>query len=426
MKATRRQLVRWLGRGAAAAMVSAGQQSPGAIGRARPKVVIVGGGPGGATVARYLALHGGQLDITLVEAKSRYTTCFFSNLYLGGLRTYDSITQGYEHLSSAEGVAVVQDTATALDPGTRRLRLRSGASLPYDRLVIAPGVDFRYDAVGGYDETSAETMPHAWRAGTQTRRLKQQIESMDDGGLVIIAPPQGPYRCPPGPYERASMIAYYLKRTKPASKILILDSKNSFSKQSLFLEAWERYYAGMIEWIPASFTGGVKKVDAKAYTVSTSDETFEPAVANIIPPQTAGQITQQLDLADDSGWCPVDPATLESRLRSGIHLVGDAIIPGDMPKSAYSANSQAKVCAMAVASELIGSERFPARFRNTCWSHLTEDDVVKIGADYRVKDGQIRKIDGFVSQVGESMERRAQAASEARGWYKGFVKDVFG
>jgi NADPH-dependent 2,4-dienoyl-CoA reductase/sulfur reductase-like enzyme len=389
-------------------------------------VVVIGGGPGGATVARYLAPYGDELAITIVEANERYTTCFFSNLYLGGLRTFDSITHGYDTLKSERNITVMHDLATDVDPGRKTVKLRSGATLSYDRLVVAPGIGLKYDAIEGYDEAATQAMPHAWKAGPQTKLLRQQLEAMDDGGLVIIAAPPDPFRCPPGPYERASMVAHYLKRYKPACKILILDGKNRFSKQALFMEAWDRYYPDLIEWVPASFTGGVRAVGVKTMSVMTVDETFKATVANIIPPQTAGRIAHQAGLVDETGWCPVDARTLESKLWPGIYLVGDAIDPGDMPKSAFSANSQAKACAMAVATALIGAKSFEPRFRNTCWSHLAEDDAVKIGASYRAREGQIRKIDGFISKVGENRETRRETAREARGWYAGFTREIFG
>jgi NADPH-dependent 2,4-dienoyl-CoA reductase/sulfur reductase-like enzyme len=397
-----------------------------AIAQGKARVVVIGGGAGGATAARYLAQTAPSLDVTLVEANAQYRTCFFSNLCLGGLRSLDSLAHGYDTLRTAHGVNVIHDTAVAVDPGAMTVRLAGGETLAYDRLVMAPGIDFRYDAIEGYDESTAKLMPHAWRGGEQTMLLHQQIQAMPDGGLFILVAPPDPFRCPPGPYERVSLIADYFRREKPKAKILVLDAKNKFSKQVLFQDAWSQRYPGMIEWLPVDFTGGVKAVAPDKRAVMTADETFEAAVANVIPPQTAGRIARDAGLADQSGWCPVDPTTLESRLQPGVHLVGDAIIPGEMPKSAFSANSQAKVCAMAVAAALTGSRRFEARFFNTCWSFLAADDAVKVGASYAVVDDKIAATNNFISKTGETAEIRSATARQAVAWYSAITADMFG
>jgi NADPH-dependent 2,4-dienoyl-CoA reductase/sulfur reductase-like enzyme len=396
-----------------------------ALAQGKARVVIVGGGPGGATVAKYLAETAPSLEVTLVEANAEYRTCFFSNLYLAGLRPFESLAHGYDALRAAHGIDVVHDTVAAVDPGARTVRLAGSQALAYDRLVMAPGIDFRYDAIEGYSEAAAKLMPHAWRGGEQARLLRQQLEAMPDGGLFVMAAPPDPFRCPPGPYERVSLIADYFRREKPKAKILVLDAKNKFSKQELFQDAWAQRYPGMVEWLPADFTGGVTAVIPDKRVVKTADDTFEAAVANVIPPQTAGRIARDSGLADESGWCPVDPNTLESRLQPGIHLVGDAIIPGEMPKSAFAANSQAKVCAMAVAAALTGSRRFEARFFNTCWSFLAADDAVRIGAAYAVVDGKITATQKFISKTGESADTRAAAARQAVAWYAAITADMF-
>jgi sulfide dehydrogenase [flavocytochrome c] flavoprotein chain len=396
-----------------------------AIAQGKARVVIVGGGPGGATVAKYLVETAPSLDVTLVEANAQYRTCFFSNLYLAGLRPFDSLAHGYDTLRTTHGIDVVHDTAAAVDPRAMTVRLAGGQTLPYDRLVMAPGIDFRYDAIEGYSEAAAKLMPHAWRGGEQARLLREQLEAMPDGGVFVMVAPPDPFRCPPGPYERVSLIADYFRREKPKAKILVLDSKNKFSKQELFQDAWAQRYPGMVEWLPVDFTGGVKAVIPDQRVVKTADDTFEAAVANVIPPQMAGRIARDSGLADDSGWCPVDPNTLESRLQPGIHLVGDAIIPGEMPKSAFAANSQAKVCAMAVAAALTGSRRFDARFFNTCWSFLAADDAVRIGAAYAVVDGKITATQKFISKTGESADIRAATARQAVAWYSAITADMF-
>jgi NADPH-dependent 2,4-dienoyl-CoA reductase/sulfur reductase-like enzyme len=397
-----------------------------ALGQARARVVVIGGGAGGATAAKYLARAEAPLDVTLVEANPRYTTCFFSNLCLAGLRPFDSLVHSYDTLRDRYGIKIVQDRAVAIDAAAKTVRLAGGESLAYDRLVVAPGIEFRYGAIEGYDEAAIETMPHAWRGGDQARLLRQQLEAMQDGGLFVMVAPPDPFRCPPGPYERVSLIADYFTREKPKAKILILDAKNKFSKQDLFLEAWSRRYPGMVEWLPADFTGGVTAVAPATMSVVTASETFAAAVANVIPPQTAGRIALESGLADDSGWCPVDPATLESRLLPAVHVVGDAIVPGEMPKSAFAANSQAKICAMAIAAALTGAQSFEPRFFNTCWSYLAADEAVKIGATYRVSDGKIIAAEKFISKVGESTEIRIQTARQANDWYAACTADIFG
>ena len=392
----------------------------------RARVVVIGGGVGGATVARYLSLSAKALEVTLVEPKPGYTTCFFSNLYLAGLRSFASLTHGYEALAQRYGIKVIHDAAAAIDPVRKQVRLATGASLSYDRLVVAPGIGFKPGAIEGYDDEAARVMPHAWSGGPQTQLLKQQLDSMEDGGVFVLTAPPEPFRCPPGPYERASLVAAYFKRHKPRSKILIIDAKDNFFEEDLFEDAWNRHYPGMIDWLPAQFTGGIKAVDAKARAVITASQTFKAAVANVIPPQTAAAFAQRAGLADRSGWCPVDPGTFESRLHEGIHLIGDAIASGAMPKSAFAANSQAKVCAFAIAAALTGAERSAPHLFNTCFTFLAPDDAVSDAISFTVADGATKIADIVISKVGESAATRARTAREAEGWYAAFTYDMFG
>ena len=412
--------------GATGIALAAGM-APRVLKAAEGRVVVIGGGPGGATVAKYVAKDlDGALTVTLVQATPQFTTCFYSNLYLGGYRDFDSITHSYGALRDKYGIDVIIDTAIEIDPAGKNVTLAGGRVLDYDRLVVAPGIDILYDSIDRYSEAAAEIMPHAWQGGPQTKLLRRQIEAMESGGLFILAAPAGPYRCPPGPYERVCSVAHHFKQHNPRAKILILDAKEQFPKQGLFEEAWSRYYDGMIEWVPGEFGGKVIAVDPNAMTVTTEDGPHHAAVANIIPPQHAGAIAHQARLSGESGWCPIVPATMQSRMNQDIHVVGDACIPGDMPKSAFSANSQAKVCAMAVRAALTGAPTFPPRFRNTCWSTLAAGDAVKIGATYEPTAGKIVKVDGFISEVGESREVRAQTQAEADAWYDAITADVFG
>jgi sulfide dehydrogenase [flavocytochrome c] flavoprotein subunit len=397
-----------------------------ARGQAKSRVVVIGGGIGGATVARYLAASAGTIEVTLVEPKLRYATCFFSSLYLAGMRSFESLTHGYERLAQRYGIKIIHDTAVTIDPVAKTVALKGGGKLPYDRLVLAPGIAFKFGTVEGYDQAATEIMPHAWNAGPQTELLRRKLESMEDGGVFLIVSPPNPFRCPPGPYERASLVAYYFRQFKPKSKILILDAKDSFFEQDLFQDAWVRHYPGMIEWLPGQFTGGVKSVNVKDLSVKTEAETFKAAVVNFIPPQTAGELAQRAGLADQSGWCPVEPTTFESKLQPGIHIVGDSTSGGDMPKSAFLANSQAKVCAFAVAAALTGAERFAPHLFNTCFTFLAADDAVSDAIALKPEGGTIKISEILISEVGEDAEMRRHVVKAANGWYTAFTHDVFG
>ncbi|HVL73557.1 MAG TPA: FAD/NAD(P)-binding oxidoreductase, partial [Beijerinckiaceae bacterium] len=282
----------------------------GAFGLARPalaqgkaRVVVIGGGPGGATVARYVAKDAGDaVEVTLVEPQKQFTTCFHSNLYLGGFRDFQSITHGYDRLV-AQGVRHAAQAAEAIDREKKTVRLSDGTTLPYDRLVVAPGIDIRFESVPGYSEAAAERMPHAWKAGPQTQLLKKQLDALSDGALIVMVAPPNPYRCPPGPYERVSMMAHVLKtKGHTKSRIVVLDPKPNFSKQALFQEGWERHYPGMVEWQDPKMHGGIKGVDPSAMTVQTDLETYKADLANVIPAQMAGKIARDAGLADQGGW----------------------------------------------------------------------------------------------------------------------------
>jgi NADPH-dependent 2,4-dienoyl-CoA reductase/sulfur reductase-like enzyme len=391
-------------------------------------VVVVGAGFGGASLARALRRMDAGISVTVIERDPRFVTCPSSNLVLGGLREIASITFGFGRLEAA-GVEVIHDTATGIDPIARSVSLAGGNVLQYDRLVLSPGVQMTWNAIEGYDEAAAEVMPHAWLAGPQTLLLRQQIEAMEDGGLVVISVPANPFRCPPGPYERASMIAHYLKAKKPRSKLLILDSKDEFSKQGLFAEAWEQIYPGMIEWVSGSEGGRVLSVTPATITVSTEFEDYTPAVANIIPPQAAGQIALSLGLDGGKGFCAVDPRTFESAVAPGIHLIGDAIIAGAMPKSGFSANSQAKVCGDAIVSLL--RERpltDDPKLINTCYSVVAPDYGFSVAGVYHPGADGIVAIEGSggTSPLNAPAETRALEAFYARSWYDTITAEMFG
>ena len=412
--------------GSAAAVSAVGFPAIAAAG-GKKQVVIVGGGVGGATAAKYIRRADSSVEVTLIEPNEHYFTCFMSNEVLGGDRSMDSIKFGYDGLRK-HGVTVVHDTVTAIDAKGQKVTTKGGKKFSYDRCIVAPGISF-VDNIEGYDAAATEKFPHAWKAGPQTALLRKQLEAMADGGTVLIAPPPNPFRCPPGPYERACQIAHYLKSHKPKSKILILDSKDKFSKQGLFTQAWDRHYKGMIEWVKAVDTGGgVKSVDAKTGTVSTEFEEYTPAVANIIPAQVAGTIAKVAGLTDDSGWCPISGKTFESTLQKGIHVIGDAAIQAPLPKSGYAANSEAKVVAAAVVDLVNGREPGTPSWVNTCYSIVAPHDGISVAMVYNLVDGKVAKVEGSggLTPMDSSPEDRAREEQYAHSWFNNITNDIFG
>jgi len=400
--------------------------APMVLGQAKPKVVVIGGGAGGATAARYLAKDSaGALDITLIEANPVYTTCFFSNLYLGGFRDFESLQHGYDKVA-AGGVTVINDMATAVDRAAKTVTLAGGQVLPYDRLILSPGIDFKDGSVPGWSLDVAEVMPHAYKAGPQTQLLKKMVEEMPQGGTFAMVAPPNPYRCPPGPYERISMVAHVLKQKNPTAKILVLDPKEKYSKQALFEEGWARHYDGMVEWVGPDFGGAAVEVRADTMEVLVEGEAQKVDVCNVIPGQVAGKIAAIAGVTDETGWAPVHPDTMKSKMDENIWVLGDSSAQGDMPKSGFSANSQAKVAAMTIRGELLQSKVFPARYSNTCWSLIAPDDGVKVGASYEPTPEKIASVESFISQTGEDAALRKATYEESLGWYAGITADIFG
>ncbi len=419
------------GIGAASAATALGMPSLAIAGS--KKVVVVGGGTGGATAAKYLRIADPSIEVTLIEANKEYYTCYMSNEVLGGARSLDSIRFGYDGLAR-HGVKVVHDTVTGIDADKRVVTTAGGDSFAYDRCIVAPGIGFRWDTIEGYDARVAETIPHAWKAGSQTATLRQQLEAMKDGGTVLICPPGNPFRCPPGPYERASQIAHYLKNNKPKSKIIILDPKEKFSKMGLFLQGWRKLYGydtdnSMIEWHGASEEAGVVRVDAGSGKVTTrfGDE-IAGDVINVIPAQKAGAIAFTAGLTNDKGWCPIDLNTFESTIHKNIHVIGDAAIAKGMPKSGYAANSEAKVCAASVAALLAGKGVPIPAYVNTCYSIVGEDYGISVAAVYRLaRDGsRITKVSGGLTPKDASPEHLRREVAYAHSWYKNITGDIFG
>src|SRR5438445_787796 len=404
----------------AAATVASAEPPAGAAAR-------TGGHPAGASCARALRQADPRIAVTLVEPNATFTACPLSNAVIGGLRELSAQQFTYERVA-ADGITIARTSATAVDAQARSVTLADGARLSYDRLVLAPGIDIRWGALQGYDEAAAAEMPHAWRAGEQTILLRRQLEAMDDGGLVVISAPANPFRCPPGPYERASLIAHYLKTKKPKSKLIVLDAKDAFSKQRLFQQAWSELHRGLLEWVPLSKGGSVTSVDAATRTLVTDFGRHQAKVANVIPPQKAGRIADAAGVTDRSGWCPIDPVTFESKLQPGIHVIGDAAIAGAMPKSAFAANSQAKTCAAAVARLLTGATPSTPKLINTCYSLVAPDYGISVAGVYQPSGGQLAEVPGSggVSPADAPRATRAAEAVLAEAWFRTITNEIFG
>jgi NADPH-dependent 2,4-dienoyl-CoA reductase/sulfur reductase-like enzyme len=423
MAVTRHQTRRSVVRGAAVAAVAA-VACP-SFAQASPHVAVIGGGFGGTACARALRRLDSRLRITLIEPNRTFTACPFSNEVIAGLRELSAQQFTYERVA-ADGIAIAALAATNVDAQARTIGLADGTTLSYDRLILSPGIDMRFDALSGYDEAASKRMPHAWRAGEQTLLLRKQLEAMDDGGLVVIAVPAAPLRCPPAPYERASLIAHDLKTRKPRSKILILDSKDSYSQQKLFENAWRELYPGLIERISLSQGGRVTSVNPATNQIVTDFGDYTAAVANVIPPQRAGRIAEIAGAADHSGWCPIDPVTFASRLVPNIHVIGDACIAGGIPKSASAANAQGKACASAIVNELAGKLAEIPQLDGACYNIVAPDYGFSLNGTYQPKDDQYAETDVNTSPIDASRERRRRESEQALDWFKAITGETFG
>jgi sulfide dehydrogenase [flavocytochrome c] flavoprotein chain len=415
---------------ASAAIASPAVRAQNSGAGATARIVVMGGGFGGAACARALRKADARLDVTLVEQNATYTASPMSNAVIAGLRDLTEQRFGYDALAR-DGIHVVIASAVAVDPGARRVTVRNSSTqlaIDYDRLVLAPGIDFRWGAIAGYDEAAARFMPHAYSGDEQIALLRRQLRSMDDGGLVVISAPVTPSRCPPAPYERASLIAHYLKHNKPRSKVIVLDAKDSFTMQKLFENGWKALYPGLIEWVPVGSGGGLASVDPKTRTLSTDFDKYEAAVANVIPPQKGGHLAELAGVADRTGWCPVDPVTFESKLQPNIHVIGDAAIAGAMPRSASAATSQAKICAGAIAALIAGKSPPAPTLTSSCFSLLAPDYAISQRGTYRVVEGQYNESEPgiVVSPLNAPADTRNAEAKEAVAWYADITTAVFG
>ncbi len=398
-----------------------------ARGQAGPHVVILGGGFGGGSLARALTRAMPAMKVTLVERETNYHTCPFSNGVLAGMWPLDRIGFSSDGFRDHD-IDLVRGSATAVEPESRTVVLDDGTRISGDILVLAPGIDFKWSAIEGLTPETTEQLPHAWKAGRQTQILRDQLVAMEDGGVVVVAIPAPPFRCPPGPYERISLIAHYLSQEKPASKIIVLDAQDGFSKQPLFEEAWATLYPGVIERIPGSASGAVLAVDPSTRRISTGFDDVTADVANVIPPQTAARILINAGLDDGLGWCPVEPVGFESKLAEGVYILGDAALQGDMPKSAFSANLQAKACAAAILARFKGETPASTKLINVCYSLAAPDygfsiaDVFTQGPDKVT----LLEAEGRLTPPSAGAAIHEAEARYAHSWYDTITAEIFG
>jgi sulfide dehydrogenase [flavocytochrome c] flavoprotein subunit len=386
------------------------------------RVVVVGGGYGGTVAAKYIRMQDKSIEVVLIEPNRQFVSCPFSNLYIAGvLPNLSSLTMGYDALAANHGIKMIYDTVTAIDPAKKTVTV-SGGTIDYDRLVLSPGIDFRTEELEGYDlATTPDVMPHAWKAGPQSVLLRKQLEDMPNGGRVVITVPLAPFRCPPGPYERTSLIAMYLKQHKPKSKVIVLDANPDIaSKAGLFRRGWKKHYEGIIEYRSAQ---KVTAVNAKTRSVFIEGmEEVKGDVVNVIPPQRAGRIAAATGLiGPDKAWCPVNGNTFESTLQRNIHVIGDSSNAGAMPKSGYSANSQAKICATNIVASMNGKESVDMSSINVCYSYLSAKEAVSVAAVYTVKAGLIVAVP---NSGGVSPDLSETEAIYAYSWLKNILTEM--
>ena len=433
-----------------------------AIARAKGKarVVVIGGGYGGATAAKYVKLLDGGIDVTLIEPNAVYTSCPLSNEVISGHRDIKTLQIGYDGLKK-RGINVLQDMVIGVDRAKKVVTTKGGKKLQYDALVMSPGVEFHYTGIEGYSEALVDQFPHAWKAGDQTLLLKKQLEAMPDGGKFVIVVPKGPFRCPPGPYERASLVANYFKHHgKNKSKVIIMDANDSHSKKGLFNQAWAKMYGwekeglgtnGMIEWVKGAEGGTVNKLDARSKTVSSDFVDVKADVLNIIPPHKAGKIAADTGLTGtggnnfEKGWCKVEPMTMASAMDPDIYTIGDSCVAGemalygnananfDMPKSAHIAMTQAKVAAAAIVAKVNGLSAPQPYYANTCYSIVGDDYGFSVAHLYRVENGTFKYIkegSGVSPMVMPDKSPvpavyRKLEAEYADGWLRNVLADAF-
>ena len=421
MRISRRRFLEWASGAAAIGTLRAG---PVSASRGIPRVVVAGGGFAGLNFARALRELAPAVEITVIDQRAQYVRCPGSNQVIAGFRPMESLIHDPAPGLHQRGIHFHQGTITGMDPQRRVLQLEGGTRLGFDRLIVAPGIDLRWDKLEGYGKPQSLVAPHAWQAGPQTQLLKDQLASLPEGGLFMMTVPENPYRCPPGPYERASLIASRLKEVNPSAKILILDAKTKFSKEKGFKTAWARLYPGMIEWISYETEGGIDHIDAEQRVVTTAFNRYRADVLNVIPPQKAGKLADVLELTDASGWCPVDPVTFESKQVPGILVIGDAASYGSVPKSAFAAQTEARACALALSLSLLNSSPPETRLINHCYSLISPDKAISVTGVYGAKKGAMPETLKLMESPPESDQR--QEYRQAMDWLDLLVRTTFG
>ena len=424
MALTRREFMQWLSASAGVSALGGCASTEEMAGAGR--VVVIGGGFAGATAARYIRLWAPDIGVTLVERNNEFISCPMSNLVLGGNTRIEDLTSGYGGLRS-HGVRIVRDDAVAVDPDKRMVRLAGGDALGYDRLIVAPGIDFLPDAIPGLKSGEAQSrVLHAWKAGPQTVALRKQLEAMRDGGIFVFHVPMAPYRCPPGPYERVCQVADYFKRAKPRSKIIVLDANPDItSKKGLFLQSWDGAYKGMIDYRPNS---ELQDVDVKGMAVKLTFDSVKGDVLNVVPPHGAGNIARQAGLITaNQRWCGIDWLTCESTAVRGIHVLGDATLSAPaMPKSGSMANQHGKICAAGVIALIKGQPVFqnPA-IMNTCYSMVDGRSAMHVTSIHKYDPGQKTMV-AVKGAGGVSPKATEAEGTYAWGWAKNIWADALG
>lgn len=384
------------------------------------RVVVIGGGYGGSIVAKYIRINDPSIEVVMIERDRKFVSCPFSNTVIAGFRDIKDITITYDKLAANNGIKVVHDEVTAVDTSAKKVVV-SGGTISYDRLVLSPGIDFRFEEIEGYDPVATpKVIPHAWKAGEQTLLLRKQLAGLPKGGTVVISIPESPFRCPPGPYERISLFAWYLKNHNPSAKIIVLDANQDIvSKGKLFKMAWAKHYEGLIDYRPAH---KVVKVDARKLSVDSGVEETKGDLVNLVPPQKAGLIAHKAGVVgEDNKWCPVNQMTFESTIAKNVHVIGDACMAGVMPKSGYSANSQAKVCATNIVQLMNGKELIDPSHVNVCYSYVAEKEAVSVAGVYKVAEG---KTIAVPNSGGVSPDLSELEAIYAQSWIKNILHEM--